>query len=208
MRARAVLFLPLAALLLCACPTDEAITTAFVDNFDRVEMGSNYNNTGGPYRVVGNKLVVKGAYNHPLWLKKKLPRNAVIEFDVTSKSSNGDIKVEAWGDGQYYATTKGAYLATSYVFIFGGWYNTKSVLARMDEHAPDITARSDIKVVPNKTYHWKIKRQGPKIEWFIDGKQFLSLTDPNPLEGSGHSYFGFNNWEVELIFDNLKITPL
>ena len=201
-------WIPLVALLLTGCPTDEPMKTPFVDTFDRAELGGNYNNTGGPYRIVDNKLTIKGAYNHPLWLRKKLPRNAVIELDVMTKSASGDIKVEAWGDGQYYSAKKGAYLATSYVFIFGGWHNSKSVLARMDEHAPDIKARTEPKVVPNKVYHWKIKRQGSKIEWFIDGKAFLELDDPNPLEGDGHSHFGFNNWEVELVLDNLKITPL
>ncbi len=56
--------------------------------------------------------------------------NAVIELDVMSKSAAGDIKLEVWGDGQSYATSRGAYLATSYVFIFGGWGNSVSALCR------------------------------------------------------------------------------
>lgn len=202
-------FFALASLcLLCACPSEDVIKAPFVDNFDRAELGSNYHNTGGPYRIVDNKLTIKGAFNHPLWLKKTLPRDAVIELDVLSKGAEGDIKVEAWGDGQSYATTKGAYTATSYVFINGGWGNTSSVLARMDEHAKDITKRAGPKVVPNRTYHWKIKRKGTLVEWFVDGELFLKLDDPAPLTGTGHNHFGFNNWNVELVFDNLKITPL
>jgi len=194
--------------LLAACPAEEALKGPFNDNFDRAELGGNYLNTGGPYRVTGNKLMVKGAYNHPLWLKKKLPQDAVIEFDVASNSEAGDIKVEAWGDGQSHATTKGAYTATSYVFIFGGWGNSKSVLCRMDEHGDDVKSRVEPKVVKGQTYHWKILRQGQKVQWFIDGELFLELNDDAPLSGDHHAYFGFNNWESELVFDNLKITPL
>ena len=37
---------------------------------------------------------------------------------------------------------------------------------------------------------------------------FLMLDDPSPLEGAGHEYFAFNNWETDTWFDNLTITPL
>ena len=67
------------------CIKDKVIEKPFNDNFDRPEIGSNYLNTGGPYRILNNQLNIKGSFNHPLWLKKKLPRNAIIEFDVSSK---------------------------------------------------------------------------------------------------------------------------
>ena len=36
----------------------------------------------------------------------------------------------------------------------------------------------------------------------------LDMDDAAPLAGPGHEYFAFNNWMVELGFDNLSITPL
>lgn len=191
-----------------ACVKSEAITAPFQDSFDRAQLGSDYHNTGGPYRIVDGQLEVRGAYNKPLWLRRTLPRNAVIELDVTSKSRDGDIKIELWGDGKSYAAHRGAYLATSYVFIFGGWHNSISALARLDEHGKDREERRDVKVVPNQRYHWKIKRQGTKIEWYIDGKLFLQMGDSAPLEGSGHAYLGFNDWRSDVYFDNLEIIPL
>ena len=190
------------------CTKDKVISKTLTDPFDRPEVGSRYFNTGGPYQIKDGKLNVKGAFNHPLWLKRRLPRDAEIELDVMSKTADGDLKVEAWGDGQSHATTKGAYLATSYVFVLGGWGNRISTLVRMDEHAPDRKKRTDFRVKPGKIYHWKIRRKGNKVEWWIDGKPFLSLDDPQPLEGERHSYFGFNNWKSDAYFDNLKITPL
>jgi hypothetical protein len=193
---------------LTGCPTDEPIQAPFSDPYDRVELGSNYLNTGGPYQIVNGRLEVQGAKNHPLWLKKRLPRNAIIEFTTQSQSADGDIKVEAWGDGSSAATTEGAYTASSYVFIFGGWGNSLSALCRMDEHADNRKVRSNLKVENGRTYRWKIKRHGNKVEWFIDDKPFLSMDDPEPLQGEGHSFFGFNNWQSHLAFDDLKITPL
>lgn len=194
--------------MLVGCTKDEAITAPFTDSFERQALGSEYHNTGGPYRLDKGKLRVHRAYNKPLWLKRKLPRNAVVEFDVTSHSDDGDIKVEIWGDGESYATTKGAYLATSYVFIFGGWGNRISALCRLDEHSPDRKTRNDIKVEKDRAYHWKITRKGNLVSWEVDGKPFLEMNDQSPLEGPRHAYLGFNNWASDLSFDNLKITPL
>jgi hypothetical protein len=193
---------------LVGCTKTDPIKSPFTDDFERAELGSNYRNTGGPYTIVDGELRVSGAFNKPLWLKKQLPRNAVIEFDVRSDSPEGDIKVEAWGDGESFATTKGAYLATSYVFILGGWGNAVSALARLDEHGKDRKERRDLRVEPGKTYHFKIRRAGALVQWFIDGKQFLSLNDTAALEGANHAYFGFNNWKSKLAFDNLRIAPL
>ena len=171
-------------------------------------MGGDYLNTGGPYRILDGKLRVAGAYNKPLWLKKQLPRDAEIELDALSNSPEGDIKVEMWGDGESFATTQGAYLATSYVFILGGWGNSVSVLARLDEHGKDRKERADFKVQPGRLYHFKIRRQGGLITWWVDNELFLTLDDSAPLEGAHHAYFGFNNWTADLTFDNLKITPI
>src|SRR5438552_2998204 len=76
----------------------------FTDSFDRAELGSDWLATAPVYRLAGGELVVKGAHNHPLWLQRPLPADAVIEIDAWSSDPAGDIKVEAWGDGRSYAT--------------------------------------------------------------------------------------------------------
>ena len=52
------------------------------------------------------------------------------------------------------------------------------------------------------------RREGGKITWWIDGQHFLEYDDPRPLTGGGHQYFGFNNWEAPVSFDNLVIRAL
>ena len=95
-----------------------------------------------------------------------------------------------------------------YVLIMGGWGNSKSLIARGNEHGKDLVERTQPKVQPGKRYHWKIQRQGGRIDWWVDGELFLSWEDVDPLRGSGNDYFGFNNWESDAWFDNLSITPL
>ena len=198
------------AVLLCGgCKIEKRPESRpFADDFSSSSMGEAWSETmSGLYRLSGGELVVKNGYNHPLWLRSALPRDAVIELDAWSNDEAGDIKIEAWGDGKSFAQTT-SYTATSYVFILGGWHNQISAIARMNEHGADRRARSDVRVVKGQHYHFRITRKGGHIDWQVDGRPFLTFDDPDPLDGADHSYFGFNDWEAELHFDNLKITPL
>ena len=200
----------LLTLLACKVKDPPPVTSPWTDGFDRGAPGTTYYKTGGGYALTGGALSAHGAHNHPLWLRKKLPRDVRIEFDCWSTEPRGDIKIELFGDGKSFDPDGGAYTATGYEVIFGGWFNSKSIIARLDEHGKDVVARTDPKVVPGRHYHWKLERTGKTVRWYVDDMQvpFLQLEDPQPLEGGGHEYFGFNNWETDTWFDNLSITPL
>ena len=189
-------------------PRGAPITAAWSDNFDRAELGPDWHATAPAYRIENGALVTRTAYNHPLWLTRPLPRDAKIEFDCWSESDAGDLKVEVWGDGRSSATTRGQYTSTAYNFIFGGWNNQISTLARLNEHGADRKERSDVKVKKGQKYHWVITRKGGKVEWSIDGQPFLAYDDTAPLDGDDHRHFAINDWQAELHFDNLTITPL
>ena len=184
-------------------------TPLFADTFDRDQIGAEYTDTAPPgvYRTDGGALAVRGAFNHPLWLRRELPRDVVIELDAWSDSPEGDIKVELFGDGKSFAQSV-EYTSTGYVLIHGGWKNSLSALCRQDEHAHDRRVRKDVKVLPGRHYHYVITRRGSRVEWFIDGDLALDLDEPAPLEGAGHRHFGFDNWQTPVHFDNLTIRPL
>ncbi len=187
-----------------------AITAPFSDDFARAELGSDWHATDqAAYKIVGGELVVARAYNLPLWLERPIPRDCTIEFDAWSNDPAGDIKVEVWGDGKSFATgdRTAAYTSTAYNFIFGGWHNQLSTIARMHEHGEDRQTRAAPKVEVGRRYHWKIERTDKRIEWSIDGQPFLSFDDPQPLDGENHRFFAINDWEAELHFAHLKITP-
>ncbi|HEY0990481.1 MAG TPA: hypothetical protein VGD80_25685 [Kofleriaceae bacterium] len=199
------------ALALAACKVREQppISEPWQYDFEG-GLGELFYATGDGYRVERGALSARGAHNHPLWLRKKLPRDVRIDLDAWSTEARGDIKIEVFGDGHSYDPDGGRYTATGYEVIFGGWFNTKSIIARLDEHGNDVVQRTDPKVVANQRYHWRIERQRNTLTWFVDDMTapFLRYEDPRPLEGAGHDYLGVNNWETDTWFDNLVITPL
>lgn len=194
-----------------AAPAARSPPGPFADNFERDVLGSDWLATDpAAARIEAGTLTVQRAYNHPVWLNHPIPSDGSIEFDCWSESPDGDIKVESWGDGAsyHYGRPQEAYVSSGYVFIFGGWRNTTSVLAKQSEHGQNRAARSDLKVEPGKHYHWKISRRGQRIDWYIDGQPFLSIEDPSPLQGPEHQFFAVSGFESKVHFDNLRIQPL
>lgn len=200
-------------------------TLPFHDEYETPSLGDKYFTTGGLWRVVEGQLVSPGVKNNPLWLRASLPNDVAVEFSVRSMSPEGDIKVEIFGDGSDHAS--------GYVLMHGGWNNSISIIARLDEHAPslgtlqqqaggqDLVAsglyRADtrVRVEANpyrveigRTYRWRVERRGRMLSWFIDGQPFMNFEDPMPLTGKGHDRFGFSSWEAQLYFDNLKVEAL
>lgn len=199
-------------------PALARLDTTFRDDFERGALGADYLATSTRYRIERGRLCVRGARNHPLWLRRRLPLNARIEVEAESASADGDIKLEAWGDGRRTPAGSSYDDATSYVAIFGGWKNRYHALARLDEHGADrqalvISAGSDdprqMPVQQNRRYRLKLERtDGKTVRFWVDDVEMLSLTDPLPLAHHGHEHFAFNNWETPVCFDHLVIEPL
>ncbi len=206
----------LGALLLASggCkPKIPAIVAPFTDNFDRAELGPDWLDTSHVAKLKDGKLNLSNAHNHPVWLRRKLPRNVQIDFDAVSKSPAGDLKVELYGDGESFDPDKGRYDPTSYMIVLGGWHNSKSIISRLGEHDEAVKASfdrvgNDPIVLPGQSYHFTIVRKGGTIDWKINGQPYLSWTDPEPLYGNGHEFFAINDWEADVSFDNLSIRPV
>lgn len=198
--------------------TDPPLVAPFEDHFDRAEIGPDYRLASEAWTIRDGRLCAVHARNRGVWLKRRLPTNARIEFDAQSGSKDGDIKGEFWGDGVSGATTQSYSDATSYLAILGGWKNTLHVLARLDEHgndrralriAPDSEDDRERPVSPEETYRFRVERaDGRTVVFSANGVRIASYEDAAPLEGEGHDHMGFNDWDVPVCFDNLLITPL
>ncbi len=199
-----------------AAPTTVEIgSRGFTDDFNRPDLGDNYFSTGGYWRIVNGELLSPGANNNPLWLKAALPEDVQVDFDARSESPDGDMKCEIFGNGYDHAS--------GYILVFGGWNNSVTAIARLDEHGVQVDSqipepmpnrgrvrvqRLDMHVEPSRMYHWTVKRKGMTLSWYLDGQLVEQMIDPEPLRGSGHDRFAFSTWDTDVYYDNLKITPL
>src|SRR5204862_7045163 len=99
-RARLASFLGLAMAFLPGCRAKTpAIDGPFTDDFERAELGADWNATAPVYRIAAGKLAVSNAHNHPAWLRRRLPHDVVVDVDAMSQSPAGDIKLGPFGDG-------------------------------------------------------------------------------------------------------------
>src|SRR5262245_2422943 len=68
-------------------PARPPIDDPFEDSFDRVELGPDWHALSPNWRIVGGKLCGRGARNKGVWLARKLPVNARIEFDAFAETA-------------------------------------------------------------------------------------------------------------------------
>jgi hypothetical protein len=206
------------AALVSSASAATLLAEEFSDDFERADLGPDWNATSSVWRIENGRLCGERAKNRGVWLARRLPKNARIEFVATSGSPNGDIKAEVWGDGASAAKGTSYVDATSYIVIFGGWKNSLHVLARLNEHGSD---RLEHKLVPGsddprtrpvsegRSYRFEIERSdGHTVRFTVDDTLLHSFDDPEPLAGPGHEYFGFNDWDVPVCFDDVLVTPL
>lgn len=190
------------ALSFAACkgsPPSATTALPFSDDFERTELGPQWRKSGGHWEVRGGMARSNGANNAPLFLEIDLPNDLVVEFDARSDTNLVDTKLELM--------TNGSAHQSGYVFILGGWSNTISCIARLDEHGADRVEKKPTGVLGNRSYHWRIEKKGGEIRWYLDGRLYLSFDDKEPLQGPGHNRLAFSNWQNEIAYDNLHLWP-
>lgn len=171
----------------------------FEDDFNRASLGDHWYPSGGVWRIRDGQVESLGTNNAPLFLRARLPADVVVEVDATSETSQVDMKLELMTDGLTHSS--------GYVFIFGGWKNSLSAIARLDEHGANRAVKKPSGVSGPRSYHWRIEKKGGSLAWFVDGQPYLSFEDPKPLDGPGHDRLAFGNWQNRIHFDNLKVWP-
>ena len=130
--------------LVCACKVKDPppVTDEWKRRLRaRASIGGDYYATGDGYDARRRRAVgARAPTTTRCGCARSCPRDVRIEFDCWSTEERGDIKVEVFGDGRSFDPDGGAYMATGYEVIFGGWYNAKSIIARLDEHGNDVVA--------------------------------------------------------------------
>lgn len=168
----------------------------YSDDFQRDGLGSDWLARSGKWEVREGMLHNPGDRNEGCWLNTPLHERVRVEFDAMSRSDDGDIKFEIFATEQRHQT--------GYIVIYGGWKNTISIIARLNEHGED-RLETDAHPTKGQTYRFAAVRTDGALSWYVDGRLVLRYSDESPIRGS---YFAFNNWAADLWFDNLRIYRL
>ena len=186
-----------------------AIDAPFTDDFERAELGADWNATSDAYRIADGKLTVSNAHNHPAWLRAPAAPRRRRRGRRPVEEPRGRHQARAVRRRRIVRSRQGA------LHLVG----LRADLRRLEQlavgHLPAGGARRRPQgrraATPASSrtgrYHFTITRQGGALDWTIDGRPFLAWTDPEPLAGAGHEYLAVDDWEATLTFDNLQIRP-
>ena len=186
----------------CLPRSDDKTTLSapFQDDFARKDLGPQWVKRGGSWRILDDALSTSGDHNIPLWLDVPLPTNVRVEVSVMSRAPQFDAKLEIFGDGVRHES--------GYIVILGGWNNTITTIARLNEHE-----RTRVEVrrpwEPNRKYRWKVERtNGKDVVLSVDDVEIVRYVDTDPLVGRRNNRLAFTSWESDVRYDDLVITPL
>lgn len=222
------LVLGAAGVAACTSSSKPLTSVPYRQDFASPSLGPEWSTASRSWQVIDGRLYDDGAHNVPLWLSAALPNDVRVSFVAESKSPAVDLKFEIFGDGRRHSS--------GYVVILSGWKNTKSIIARLDEHGPvrtsagttalerevatdaaaaaarhadrrEIVERSH-RGTPNHPYRLRCERRGRELTFYVDDVEHLRFYDPSPLGGPGHDRFAFSNWASEVFFDDLLIEAL
>jgi hypothetical protein len=168
----------------------------FSDDFERPELGADWLARSGRWKIRDGRLNISNDKNEGAWLNQPLPERVRVEFDAVANTDEGDLKFEIFATEQRHQT--------GYIVILGGWRNTVSIIARLNEHGED-RLEADAKAVKGRVHHLTAVRTDNSLRWYVDGNLVLKFDDEEPIRGT---YFAFNDWAADVSFDNLRIYKL
>jgi hypothetical protein len=173
----------------------------FSDDFERGLLGESWLALSDTWSLQDGWVVGGGARNEGLWLQVPLPADVRLSFDAKALGDEGDLKFEIFTDGRTHQS--------GYVGIFGGWDNRLNIIARLDEHGANRRVGAEGRHVEvDRVYRFEIERTDSRVIWRVDGEEFIVFDDDAPLAGDGHRFFGFNDWESPVRFDNIEVWDL
>ena len=182
-------------------PAEVEPVLVFSDDFERESFGEDWFAASETWTIQDGWVVGANARNEGLWLQVPLPEDVRLSFDAKALGEEGDLKFEIFTDGRTHQS--------GYVGIFGGWDNRLNIIARLDEHGDDrLVGAEGQHVEVDRVYRFEIERTGAEVIWRIDGADFITFDDAEPLTGEGHQFFGFNDWESPVRFDNVEVWDL
>ncbi|MEK6794696.1 MAG: protein kinase, partial [Spirochaetota bacterium] len=125
---------------------------------------------------------------------------------------HGDMRVEWDVRGLFRNNDYNAYIAgrtrrDAYMFHVGGWGFANIITMTKGKNIDKIAyAYLPAKLVTNRTYRFRMEKEGEHIRFFVDGKKCIDIVDYDMLTGDEHRQFGFENNNMNILaIDNVRV---
>ena len=166
---------------------------AFADDFQRSDLGPDWQTIEGKWVVTNGCLVSNG--EGTLVTARKFPGLQKITFNAVTEPNPGVSDMSPF----IQAGTNG--FGNGYMLQFGGNYNKGSAIHRKGKQVQE----SQQKIEPGRTYAMVAEYDGITVRLTVDSKVVAEYPEQYPLLGEGHEQIGFYVYEGKVKISNLKV---
>ncbi|MBN1269725.1 MAG: protein kinase [Kiritimatiellae bacterium] len=173
------------------------------DDFSDSDVAARWDIHGGPFEVRKGELRLHSGEPEVMILRRDVPGDVRIEFECRIESDYLNCIacfMNAFRADNYRDTPW-----SGYEFEFGGYDNSRNVLHRFNEQYW-IEPAAPLK--KGEAYHVVAERFGPRLRLCVNGREIVSMTDPNPLSGGDRVAVGVLSWLSDVRYARIKISAL
>ena len=181
--------------LLLRTAEQEPVWTQYLgDTFSEPKLAKTWRPSGGEWRIVEGRLVVRAAGETFILLNDPIKGNAVIEFTASADAAQARINCFL-----------GESRRAGYTLRFGGGQGKALSLYRLGLLLAEIQAPP---IEPKVPYSFRIEWRGTSLTCRVSGggkTHELRYDNPALVRGPG-PFFGFYTWGCTVRFDDLRIS--
>ena len=158
---------------------------------------------GGHVEVGGGELRLYDGEPQVLILKRDVPGDVRIEFDCRIEGTM--LNCIACFMNAMRAENYREIPWNGYEFEYGGYENSRNAVHRFNSQ---IWIQSDAPLAIGKIFHVLAERVGPHLRLVVNGREIVSLTDPDPLSGGDRVLVGFVGWNTDIRYTRIRVSTL
>ena len=173
------------------------------EDFSDADALSRWEVLGGRAEIADGELRLHDGEPQVLMLRRDVPGDVRIECECRQVGSYlnclacfmNAIRSDAYREVPW----------SGYEFEYGGYENSRNAIHRSNSQMwiePAAPLTSDV------TYEVMAERVGSHLRLVVNGREVVSLTDPDPLSGSDRVALGFVGWNSDTRFTRIRISTL
>lgn len=173
------------------------------EDFSDPDVLSRWEVYGGQAELHGGELQLHGGEPQVLLLKRDVPGDVRIEYECHIEGSVFNCLacfMNAFRSGSYREIPW-----SGYEFECGGYENSRNAIHRSNSQ---LWIEPDAPLAKGQVYEIVAERVGSKLRFVVNGRELVSLTDPDPLSGNYRVAVGFVGWNMDTRFKRIRISTL